>query len=239
MNNVCTYFTKWYSFVILRHATNEEKKIFRKIEKTSEKLTNAEQHVKFNEQCIQHDLLPKFTNIRLHNAEMGTQAFVKKFRRNLLLQESKKQEELVKSLREQLTYEKANLKAIVTELRYEAFILFLSRLRRANETTVQIRHHKKLCHLYESELPYLQEQSKVINLSNTDIPEEIKNILQLGMNYNLKSKFSEIEKKIEIEKLYDNIKLNEKYKKLSINNDEQLRCELKQFRSSSVQRLQQ
>ena len=31
------YFAKWYSFVILQYATNEQKKIFRKIENMREK----------------------------------------------------------------------------------------------------------------------------------------------------------------------------------------------------------
>ena len=44
-----------------------EKKLARKIENLEKKIINAKFAVSFNRKCIQENLLPKFTNIRLHD----------------------------------------------------------------------------------------------------------------------------------------------------------------------------
>lgn len=49
------YLTSWLSKVISNTYSHEEQ-CFRKIESTANKQTKAEQHAKFNAQCIQHVL---------------------------------------------------------------------------------------------------------------------------------------------------------------------------------------
>ena len=58
-------FTLWLSRCIINILSIEDKQIFRKLEKDKIKLIKAEQHIKFNEQCIQHNLFPIFTNINI------------------------------------------------------------------------------------------------------------------------------------------------------------------------------
>ena len=59
-------FTLWLSRCIINILSIEDKQIFRKLEKDKIKLIKAEQHIKFNEQCIQHNLFPIFTNIYIY-----------------------------------------------------------------------------------------------------------------------------------------------------------------------------
>ena len=52
---------------VLAEHTPASKNLIRSIEKTSRKITNAEAAVLFNNQCIENNLLPKYTDIRLSN----------------------------------------------------------------------------------------------------------------------------------------------------------------------------
>ena len=58
---------KWLSLSILRACGPELKVLFRKLEDVNIKLIKAVEHRKFNEQCLQHDLLPNYTNIYIYN----------------------------------------------------------------------------------------------------------------------------------------------------------------------------
>ena len=57
------YLTRWYSKCFLKFFSVEEKTLFRKIENFENKATRLRQHLRFNEQCLQHDLYPIYTNI--------------------------------------------------------------------------------------------------------------------------------------------------------------------------------
>ena len=230
MNNKCEYFlTKWYSFIILRHASETEKASFRILENLIRKTTNADLHVKFNEQCLQHDLLPTYTNIRLYNAQARDQAFVKKFRRNLIIHENEKQKEIIVKLKHEIQQEESKLKAITSSLRFNSFIMFLNRIKEKICATLQVKHQKKLCNIYSAHVPVNEEKCKWLNLTNVDVKEDIQAIFQLGMNCHLKSRYDHLSKKIEIEKLYDTIKMHKSNKELVIQDEEALKCELKRF----------
>ena len=60
------YIILWLTRCILKILKNEEKTLFRNIERNKIKLIKAEEHIKFNEQCLQHNLLPTFTNIYIY-----------------------------------------------------------------------------------------------------------------------------------------------------------------------------
>ena len=62
-----------------------------------------------------------------------------------------------------------------------------------------------------------------------EIDLAIDRVFSLGMNCHLKTKFEHNKTKIEIEKLFNNIKAAEKEKKVTIKNEERLTCELKRF----------
>ena len=51
------------SRLILKVAPKEVKQYFRKLESSLSKVTKERAHLAFNEDCLQHQLLPIFTNI--------------------------------------------------------------------------------------------------------------------------------------------------------------------------------
>ena len=76
---------------------------------------------------------------------------------------------------------------------------------------------------------YKQDKDSYINLTEEEIDPAINRVFSLGMNCHLKTKFENNKTKIEIEKLFNNIKAAEKEKKVTIKNEERLTCELKRF----------
>ena len=58
------YTLLWFSYVIFKTISNEAKVYFRQLEKTAKRLTKVEEHVKFNENCMKEDLLPRYTTYK-------------------------------------------------------------------------------------------------------------------------------------------------------------------------------
>ena len=85
------------------HTLNDNlRKTVNKIVKTQTKLSKCESAITFNGLCIKEDLLPKFTNIRLHDPATKNEAFTKEFRKKLVEHQIKKKESLSSELRRKL-----------------------------------------------------------------------------------------------------------------------------------------
>ena len=225
-----SFITKWLSRVILKNASENERKLFRNCEKLQMKLVNVEQHRKFNNECIQHDLLPIYTNIRLHDATAGSQRFVRNFRMELIKRQVTRQENEIKQLKVSLLESKNHLKqSCSSNLKFDAYMEFLNRLTDKQESLLQVKHNKKLCNLYDGSVPTMKTGSKVHNISGETIDDETLDILNLGLNCHLKTKTSSPTRKIEIEKLYEEVKAKERNGLVNIENDEGLQCELKRI----------
>lgn len=84
-------------------------------------------------------------------------------------------------------------------------MLLLERVSLKHETTLLLKHNKKLSNLYGDEILRKQDNDNFINLSNINIDMDTKNIFNLGLNCHLKSKIDKNITKIEIEKLYNSI----------------------------------
>ena len=77
----------WLSLVIVRLITGETLRTFRMMEKIWTKRTKIKSHLEFNITCDNCDLLPIFTNVRIHNPSARDDNHVKKFRKKLLSNE--------------------------------------------------------------------------------------------------------------------------------------------------------
>ena len=158
--------TKWLSRVILKCISFTLKQHYRQLERAVLKCINKEQHLKFNKQCIQHSLLPTYTNIRLHDAGAGTQPFVSKFRTELIQQQIDKQEAEIKELQHDIASMKSNLKSAVdSPLRYNALLEVLARNSSKQKIMLEIKHCKKLSHIYGHSVPYRNDSHRFVNLS--------------------------------------------------------------------------
>ena len=104
---------------ILASHSNGDKRIIRSIESISRKIINNEAAVTFNEQCILNNLLPKYTNIKVHDEAVRRDGVTLDYRRNLVLLQIKQKTKTVDLLKRRLDEEKCkyNLLNIPDELR--------------------------------------------------------------------------------------------------------------------------
>lgn len=83
---------------VLSNYSAENKILIRNIENVRKKINNCEHAVMFNSTCIQENLLPSYTNIRLHDQAVQQRCFTKEFRvqlvREQLTEKQKKTEKL-------------------------------------------------------------------------------------------------------------------------------------------------
>ena len=221
------FLTTWLSKCILRFINSSTKELFRKLERDLQKLTRTRFNLRFNEACLQHDLLPIFTNVKLYDSAAKPQEFVTSFRRKLVEHENGKHRTAIAELELQHNNNLAKLKDALSALRYEAALELLYRLNSKLEKELTVKHSNKLCRLYGSTLYQKQDICSVINLSNCQIPSNIESIFSLGMNCHLKQKFNYVQRKIEIEKLYERINRNVNDKLIIVQDDEKLKCDLK------------
>ena len=77
------------------------KKIVRSIEKIQKKEVNARNAVIFNKTCIEQGLLPKYSNIRLHDPAIRQRQCTLDFRRNLVAEQLKDKENELSKLEEE------------------------------------------------------------------------------------------------------------------------------------------
>lgn len=96
-------------------------------------------------------------------------------------------------------------KRVTTNLLFYSSILFLEKSLASFKNDTQFRHMKKLENIYGSEIISKDEIEIVINLSNYLCNENELSILNKGLNFGLKKPITKINKKIEVEKLYNTI----------------------------------
>ena len=83
--------------------THTQRGIVRRLENETKKLHNVHNAVVFNEVCIKENLLPKYSNICLHDRAVQHQDFVTDFRKRLTTEQLSRKKELLKKLTEDVT----------------------------------------------------------------------------------------------------------------------------------------
>ena len=74
----------------------------REIEKLSKKVINAKNTLAFNQTCLNNNLLPKYTKIRLHDAALQDSNLTNEFCQNLIKEEIKLKEDVITTLSSKL-----------------------------------------------------------------------------------------------------------------------------------------
>ena len=138
----------WLSKVVLRTSNSEIKTKFRKLERVSCKLIREQAHLSFNEHCIQHKLLPIFTNIKLYDAAVKPKDFVKDFRVQLVEHEISQHKQNIRELaRERLTSVDELQSACQSTQRFRACITFLQKIEGKLTAELTEKHNRKLCNI--------------------------------------------------------------------------------------------
>ena len=207
---------------------SEYKSLIRKVERLQNKEINLHYNVVFNEICLNEGLLPIYTNIRLHDPRARQEGFTVKYKKELIKRQVnlKKEEVLTNQTKldeawtglNQLPLEEERRRIIINALKDNAS--HTQRLAK-NRTT------KKLSNLYGGRMTLPEHKDGYINLSDHILTDTQKDVLNLGLNCHLQSKYNKMDKKVELEALYDSlIKLQDKCK-VTIDNDlkDQLKAE--------------
>ena len=80
----------------------QEKSIARKLEKLLYKLNAAETAVIFNRICLQEGLLPKYTQLRLHDPDAARDGHTRAFRRRLAVRQLESKKDIVRRLKKEV-----------------------------------------------------------------------------------------------------------------------------------------
>ena len=203
----------------LLHSFNEDdRRVIRNLESIKRKLNNCHNAVMFNSTCIKENLLPTYSNIKLHNEAVQHSRITENFRRNLVKQQLDEKTELLAHLKRELDRvetEFTNLN-ISQELRNEVNHALGTIIEKHSELT-QTKTIKKLSNLYGGHLALPKPSDSFINLSSKILTENEMAFLNLGINCHLYPKYSQVNKKINISLLYDDLCKLEKNNDISIN----------------------
>ena len=178
------------------------KKIIRIIEKSLYKINAAELAIIFNNTCIKKGILPKYTNLRLHDLTARETPATAEFRRTLIWRRlEEKQQELLRLREEHVTLrarwaalqdldERKDIEATLERLTEDDYnrkaATSQRKLVRCNGGLLRISRRKEPTH---------------INLTDYHSSPDEEELLQLGLNCHVIEKPSTLDKMIEIESL--------------------------------------
>ena len=215
----------WLSKVILRTLTPETKSKFREVERTSIKLIEVSSHQLFNRCCLNNNLLPAYTNVTLHDEAARTEEFTFEFRKKLVHRQIEQQSQRTLELQIEIGKLKQELSNLLhSDLRDKAVSIFLSRILDNKRIALTTRHNAKLIRLNGGPILLKEHKRTFLNLSTCQISPCVGEILDLGMNCHLRSKYDSLTKKIEIEKLYRNIQEQQDRNRITVQDSERFKC---------------
>ena len=160
-----------------------ERKLGRRIENLCKKITNAKYAVLFNKKCIQENLFPKFSNVRLHDRTVQQKRFTLDFRRKLLHEQILQKQNQLKELTADVDRAMENFRScnIPTELR-DKFERALQHSLSMHTNATETRITKKLCHLYGGKMLLPEKLDGFVNLSDFPLSKDQEEFLNLGLN---------------------------------------------------------
>lgn len=194
----------------------EEKHLCKKIKDLSRKRMRIKNSIGFNKTCINNDLLPKYTRIRLYDPALQETEATNEFRRKLVEDELSSKQTKLKEIETELSTQWKSLTDIVqgdTLLQFKRTLdLDIADEDRLQKTTML----SKLNRLYRGNMFLYDQTDKFVNLSQHELTAKQKEVLNLGLNCHLESKLDPTAKKMELELLYNATTKLEKDKKIEI-----------------------
>lgn len=205
---------------LIRNIDEDSRKTVNKIIKAQTKLSKCESAITFNGLCLKEDLLPKFTNIRLHDPAAKNEAFTKEFRKRLVEDQLQKKEVLRSHLNDKLTRLFTELSASDLDANTKQGLLKCLDEKAENcDHANKARIAKKLSNIYGGNINLPEQKQGYVNLSSVELTKEQHDFLNLGLNCHIQSKRKGIDKKTELELLYQDILQLEKDNKVTIKGD--------------------
>ena len=221
----------------LRRLSEEERRVFRVLESTKKKITNAHFAVIFNQTCINENLLPHFTNIRLYDRAVQHSEPTLQFRRKLIEDEVNRKKQLLRDLYVQYSEALVQLDAEhVEDSVRDSILAALAQLAAEHYDVVRTRVQRKLSRLYGSKIVVPESKDCFINLSDHTLSDDEKELLNLGLNCHFLPKVSRQKKRAELELLYQQICQLAGNGKIEVNPDIQEQLQAESTRSRGTRR---
>ena len=184
----------------------DNKILVRKLENFEKKYIQNSYSILFNKTCIKEELLPKYTELRLHDPVAKEQKFTIEYRKELLKYQLKQCEENSTGLSKAIQNVKT---AIMGNIRDDALrnAIFqkLNTIKQQEEVKIRQRITKKLNDLYRTTMYLPQKRETFINLSDQELTEDQKQVLSLGIKCQYKDKHRQLDKEVELEILYESL----------------------------------
>ena len=148
-------------------------------------------------------MLPNYTNVNVYDNAAREANITSEYRAKLLAREISEQSQQLAEIDGYLANARSELhRLVVSKMRISAFDVFLERIAVSRAINLDKTHLKKLTALYGGNILIKQPREPVINLSSHTICEPMKRILSLGMKCHLRTKYENIQRKIDVEKLF-------------------------------------
>ena len=192
---------------ILYRLPEEIRRNIRDYERSLIKLDKAKQARVFNQTCINEGLFPHFSNITTHDKTVQNEALTVQYRKGLIERQLRKAEDNIIELSEKTEQVSVQL----NQLQTQTGIPLDEVLQRLHANVDKERNKsantivKKLERLYNGTIVLPQERKTYVNISDYVLSKDEHDFLSLGMNVHLKPKFDPYKKRVELEKLYQDI----------------------------------
>ena len=202
---------------LIFNLTNEEKTLIRKIEKLQKKREKANNTVIFNRTCLQEDILPKYTNIKVHDPAVRKTAFTKEYRRKLVEHQLKEKEETAESIQRKLDALLVDFsRSDINDDLKRSISIQLEESADNFSHVCRAKVAKKLSRIYGGDLKLRESKQGYANLPCVQLTEAQHQLLNHGLNCHTQSPTNLTEEKAELEILYQDVLQLEKDKKLQV-----------------------
>ena len=196
---------------ILKNINDGDKKTVRCIEATRNKIIKAESSLAFNLVCLQENILPGYTEIKLHDESARNEESTRRFRRELVERQVEDKKKVIYTLREELrSMEKEwNEAPIPTDIKNQ-INRKLKEMEEQHRRGVESGIVRKLSRLYGDSIKLPRPPSGYVNLSDHTLTKDQEELLDMGLNCHFLTKPRPHRKRLEIEVLLDDIQHLEK-----------------------------
>ena len=184
----------------------ELRKQVRDLEKVSFRRCKSDCSLLFNSVCVKENLLPTYSNIRLHDEAARKEPFTLKYRLRLVQRELDNARTKKTTLDQDHSERIASLRRTMDSNVLEPILDTIQNNVDELEAETKLKMLRKLSKLYKAPvvLPD-KEVDAFINLSNYTLTDSEKHLLNLGLNCHLQSQVDIYERKVELEILYEGL----------------------------------
>lgn len=203
---------------LINNTPNEVKQLFRKVEVLNKKLINNNWSVVFNKTCLKENLLPKYSDFKIHDPAVRRTTTTLNYRKYLTRIQLENKEKLINQQSIELREVEATLNLKCQELNIDKEIILeeLEDILDTYSQSTKIRIVKKLQDLYQGQILLKNETSCYTNLSDYVLSKDEIDFLNLGLQYHVQPKYDKLTKQVQMEILYENLIQLEKESKISI-----------------------